>query len=137
MNKKQVFDAVVKHLFAQGKQATGRDGMCKYRGPKGTKCAVGVLIPDDEYGRWMEGQNVAHLLSKWEGRKGFTPTDAYKLIQKHEGLLRELQAVHDSVLAWRSEYDLKHRLQNVAQKFGIKTKVLDKLHFPQNAKAVA
>lgn len=49
MNKQQVFDTVVAHLRKQGKQAVNNDSKCVLRAPDGSKCAVGCLIPDNQY----------------------------------------------------------------------------------------
>lgn len=46
---REAFDIVKKHLLCQGKKSRAPNGSCKYRGPDGLKCAVGVLIPDSEY----------------------------------------------------------------------------------------
>ncbi len=64
MNKQQAFETVVNHLISQGVQST-EDGTtrnpCMYRGFNGTKCAIGALIPDDEYDPTMEYRSVSDL----------------------------------------------------------------------------
>jgi hypothetical protein len=50
----QEFDAVVAHLYAQGKRAAVL-GRCKYRSDEGTMCAVGCRIPNNMYNPAMEG----------------------------------------------------------------------------------
>lgn len=62
MNNQEAFDLMVAHLIAQGKPAVSPYGHCVYRGPDGTKCAVGILIPDDVYHPDMEGDNPHHLI---------------------------------------------------------------------------
>lgn len=54
------FDAVVAHLYKQGKKAMSGKG-CAYRGENGTMCAVGCRIPDEMYDPKMEGQFVFSL----------------------------------------------------------------------------
>ena len=41
------------------------EDLCMYRGPKGTRCAVGVCIPDDLYNYGMEGQKIATVMDKF------------------------------------------------------------------------
>lgn len=49
-NIQETFDTIYKHLLDQGGKSVDRDtGICMYRGPNGTKCAIGCLIPDDKY----------------------------------------------------------------------------------------
>lgn len=38
-------------------------GKCMYRTSDGHKCAVGCLIPDEEYAPHMEGATACHLLA--------------------------------------------------------------------------
>lgn len=38
--------------------------MCVYRGPKGSKCPVGHMIPNDKYEDWMEGNGAFCIMSK-------------------------------------------------------------------------
>jgi hypothetical protein len=46
-----VFDIVVEHALRQNCRSASLDNSndCMYRGPNGTKCFAGVLIPDDKY----------------------------------------------------------------------------------------
>lgn len=58
MTLQEVFDTVASHLLTQGVRSDLSSGTCRYRGPNGTKCAVGVLIPDGAYLEAMEGESV-------------------------------------------------------------------------------
>ena len=62
---------MVEHLRQQGKPSVGPNGACLYRGPDGTKCAIGALIPDECYNE-----------SLFEGRGALTVS--YHLGAKHE-----------------------------------------------------
>jgi hypothetical protein len=53
VNRQEIFDKVAKHLLTQNRQAKGKTG-CAYRGDNGDKCAIGCLIPDEDYGPKME-----------------------------------------------------------------------------------
>lgn len=50
-----IFDQVVEHLLTQGKRSVLDDGLCAYRKEDGSKCAVGCLIPDENYYEGLEG----------------------------------------------------------------------------------
>ena len=57
----KTFDTMVDHLYKQGGPAINDIGGCLYRGPNGSKCAIGCLIPDEEYKDSMEGKSVNYL----------------------------------------------------------------------------
>jgi hypothetical protein len=122
MTNQEAFDVVAVHLIRQGKQSRDPafatdyrpEGLCRYRAPDGSKCAVGALIPDDRYEANMEGT---------------FPTDiAERLPDVFGGLdlemLEHLQMVHDQddPDEWRSS--LKW-FASVEQPWGLSTAVLD------------
>lgn len=91
MNKQLVFDTAVKGIRQQGKRSIEKEG-CVYRSPDGCKCAVGHLIPDENYDSELEN---------------FTPVDrcVRKAIAPEFGVtdvdadfLRELQVCHDAAV---------------------------------------
>ncbi len=45
----QLFDKSVAAVIAQGKPAMNTFETCMYRAPDGTRCALGHLIPDEDY----------------------------------------------------------------------------------------
>lgn len=83
----EAFSRMVTHLRAQGEKSATFEG-CLYRGPNGTMCAVGCLIPDDEYDPTMENKCVNNipLFHGW---------DVYT-----QSMLEFMQGIHD-----RSEPD--------------------------------
>jgi hypothetical protein len=89
-----LFDTVVAHLFTQGRPAlvTGDDdsdrstGDCLYRGPNGTKCAIGCLIPDDRYSESLEDLEACNV----------QVMEAVGAPDGHGSLMKDLQRVHDS-----------------------------------------
>lgn len=58
MSRQEIFDKVWAGLKAQGFERSVVNDRCRYRGPNGTKCAAGHLIPDEEYVTKMEGGGV-------------------------------------------------------------------------------
>jgi hypothetical protein len=56
------FNTVVKHLALQkNRSAKTGTNRCMYRGPLGMKCAVGALIPDEEFMPKMEFKDVSDI----------------------------------------------------------------------------
>lgn len=114
MNAQEIFDIVVTHLYAQGKQAEDGENGCQYRTDAGLKCAVGCLIPDDQYHPDMEGTPVDILGSR---------LPAY--LRPHVQLLDVLQLVHDSADIWKDEVAMADSLRLIAREEGLSDKVLE------------
>jgi len=98
----QEFDAVVAHLYAQGRPAIDRSNpetvACFYRQPNSTnKCAVGCRIPDAVYTPEMDkstdegGTSVSSLIKRFGD---VLPPE----IKEYEEMFSNLQVVHDSCL---------------------------------------
>lgn len=69
MSNQEIFDEVVKGLESQSWIASiGENGYCQFRGLGGRKCAIGWLIPDDDYNKAFENLNgdIERLLKKLE-----------------------------------------------------------------------
>ena len=64
----EIFDTVYRHFiiekqrFSFETQASGEFEACRYRGPNGEKCAVGLFLPDDEYNPEMENAQLRTLI---------------------------------------------------------------------------
>lgn len=90
-----LFEAVVRHLAQQGRQAIGVNGWCAYRGSNGAMCAIGCLIPDSLYDPRVEGLDVTGLIDMAAvdnlGVLG-------RLMEKYGSLLGELQGLHDDAV---------------------------------------
>lgn len=86
MKPQETFTTVATHLLKQGKRATWMSGVCAYHDPNGLKCAVGCLIPDEEYDvDFDQGWSLPEVIA------------ASPSLQKHDrALLRQLQRIHDS-----------------------------------------
>lgn len=138
MDKQEVFDHVARHLFAQGRPAKDKRGGCAYRGKRGTACAVGCLIRDDEYVPAMDSEE---MLSHLPGYKSWSGTSVIGLgnagllperLKTHVPLLSELQDVHDSQvrLTERGRFSrpsLRECLQTVATEYGLDASILKTL----------
>ena len=94
MTNQEAFDIMVTHLRKQGcKSEDEQHETCLYRGPNGLKCAVGALIPDEEYKpEWDEKGTAAGRL------------DCAALRGIEGGLLYAMQQAHDhSPVRWWEE----------------------------------
>lgn len=58
-DRQRLFNAVVTHLFKQGRPAVNKHGACMYRAPNGCKCGIGGLIPDSRYDPELEGNSAS------------------------------------------------------------------------------
>lgn len=85
MDSKEIVNVVRQHLMAQGAKSEDAD-MCKYRGPNGLMCAVGVLIPDDRYNKSLDYGSFTNLIDAALSAG----------LSEHIGLLGKLQNIHDS-----------------------------------------
>lgn len=92
MTNQEAFNRVWDHFVVKkGKPSMSKDGNCKYRGPNGAKCAVGVLIPDEAYRESYDsdgGYSLYTLISD--------PPVSSVLCGVTPGLLFAMQHVHDA-----------------------------------------
>lgn len=102
--KQETFDTIVAHLRKQNARSTSGFG-CKYRGPNGRKCAVGILIPDDKYKQDMEQCNcdIVHIATLLEQLGHDVP------------LCRDMQTVHDhfNIPDWESHFRVIAEKHNI------------------------
>lgn len=118
--KQQEFDAVVAHLYKQGRPAFNDDrGGCLYRSTEidGTvlSCAVGCRIPDSVYvpdmdkGIGLDGTGIDSLMKRFGD---VLP----KEFRAYQGMFLDLQRVHDYYDAHPFDSTLGERLAGVALK---------------------
>lgn len=116
-NLQSLFDKVATHLLTQGKQSavqneTG-ETQCLYRGPDGTKCAAGCLIPDALYSDALECKTVVCIPESIQAAMGIT-------CAIEENLVWNLQQMHDH----RPPSLWKERLLGVALTFNLDPSVV-------------
>lgn len=125
MKNQEIFETVSRHLFTQGKRSvSGSGSSCLYRGPNGTSCAVGFLIPDDQYNPDMEFMGVDRLIANF-----VDTTPVLKSLKRNVGLLGHLQSAHDGTLNWHSSECMRGRLKVVGRLFKLRIGFLDELSF--------
>lgn len=103
MTNQEAFDTVRKHLLCQGAKSMDAIGWnCMYRGAGGRKCAVGALIPDEDYAPRIEGIRISKICVP--GLDGVSMQ-----------LLSRLQFVHDDM----DPENWESALVSVARDFGL------------------
>jgi len=121
----ELYDTIATHLLMQNARSEDPDTAvvssdpyesdippaCLYRGPNGLRCAVGCVIPDEEYNRGLEGCGIADLLRL--KRFSFELRHEFK---RHLTLLNDLQNMHDvaDIERW------PERLQHIALRHNLK-----------------
>ncbi len=89
--KQSIFNRAAKHLLNQmEKSISPASSMCMYRGPRGLKCAIGVLIPDCDYDSKME-RGLDHLVDIADDYGLKIP----KYFKRFRSFLAEIQLIHD------------------------------------------
>jgi len=84
-----LFNTVVTHLLNQNQRShASGSGACLYRGPHNLKCAVGILLTDDEYDPSMDDLNNA---------TGVEDINLPERLRPFRELLIDVQHVHDNI----------------------------------------
>lgn len=109
--EQEIFDRVITHLFNQGEQSLDCGGGCRYRGPRGLKCAVGVDIPDEMYSEDMETYGISALLKYADDWNLKFPES----IPNNLDLYKQLQTLHDFGGYWLSTKSMQ---RGIAKWFG-------------------
>ena len=115
MSPQELFDTVVGHLHRQGMPAIDETGQCSYRGYNGTKCAAGVLIPNEYYDPEMDERNLNINIV----------IETFKVpnyIKDNHELVAALQEFHDYTMV--KGFDIRSRdqleeLKFIAKKFNL------------------
>jgi len=87
--KQRILGHVKREFKGKSKTLDGR--RCLYRGPNGTKCAIGMFIPDELYDTRMDcgtQNDLESLLSEFPTLKSYMPLQFLAL--------QEFQSIHDS-----------------------------------------
>lgn len=148
MNKQEIFDTVARHLATQGHRAAVRTELgdrCRYRLHNGDRCAIGCLIPDEEYITDLEGGGVAAIFNYLTG-KAMTvsnyssaraavitaeklPVTTERLTTAGVALLKELQHLHDEPNPVGYKFEMA--LRDIAIRHGLDDRIVDELTWPK------
>ena len=119
MTDQEAFDKMVRHLYSQNweRSEEGEYKSCAYRGHNGMMCAVGCLIPDDEYIKAIEYKD-------YKTAKELCPS----LANISDNVLKEMQFFHDGCMVYCIDNgEIKDELNDRAQKLGLSNKVLEEI----------
>jgi len=116
MTHQELFDTCMEQLIKQGGPSRSESNVCKYLSKNGTKCAVGILLKEDEYSPKMEFISVQGLVANRLLPKRLIP---------YKELLLELQNVHDRINWSPSDMEEFADFQVVAHKFDLQWKFND------------
>lgn len=117
MTNQEAFDKVWDWFVVRGKPASLRPVThgygCVYRGENGTRCAAGVLIPDELYRLDMENMSIREVINQDRRLAEY-------FAGVSEDLLRSLQQAHDG-LAGESDFaeEIEGSLIEVAAWFSL------------------
>lgn len=107
MDTQTVVDKILTHLWDQGRVSYDLSlNGCAYRGEDGTKCAIGILIPDDIYSPNMEGKSFHQLCQQYDVVADLPEIKAIKQVGE------VMQQLHDNL---QGMPDFRKRLRNRAQ----------------------
>jgi hypothetical protein len=123
MTPQDIFDRVVSHLTEQGKRSMD-ERHCRYHNDDGLMCAVGVLIPKEDYFPEIDKGNktIKSLIVEYAGRFP-------EWMEENLGLLSELQSVHDRQYLWENGNKMFETLESIAERYGVSSNILNKLNF--------
>lgn len=108
MNKTEVIVETVKRVLEQGQPSisVAAAGACLYRGPNGTKCAIGMWIPDEKYNADFDNDINGSAIYEREDIVEILPDDVKAL---GIDFLSNMQSWHDSYNNdTKSEYVYDH-----------------------------
>jgi hypothetical protein len=135
LTQQEIFDKVVTHYLIDKQPYSSQYGICKYRGPNGARCAVGLFIPDSEY---VEGMDAAGGKEAFELiEKGFLVGETKTLIESNLVFFTNLQSIHDMSSVDKAgnpatpekfRLRLYEKLSYLALKFNLSTALLDSYH---------
>ena len=97
-----VFDFVADHLIEQDIQSKDDSGLCLYRGPDGTACAVGCLISDKDY---EDGFETTAADDDYIIEAIASSNRMWKIGDKQIHMLMVLQHIHDNHTPYTWQYD--------------------------------
>jgi len=66
-DKQEMFNAAYIDLAGQGFERSVNGGICLYRGPNGTKCAIGYCLSDEEASKFSDSDGAEAVLYELVG----------------------------------------------------------------------
>lgn len=110
MTHQEIYNVVLFGLRKQGVASVEPGKGCRYRGPNGAKCAVGMLIPDDKY-HW----EIETLGTSDDKVQACLPFAMDSMVHH---LLSMLQSAHDMDFR-QSKEEWEIRMKNIAEQYNL------------------
>jgi len=140
MNQQEILDRVWNYFITQknpqsmSTEADSTTPICMYRTSTGNRCAVGVLIPDENYHPGLEDLGaVDWIVTKIRERDRLQNPDPLPaleqlgedmraLLLEHETFLTKIQTAHDTTPLEDETFEdmLRERLTRIAHRFSLK-----------------
>lgn len=129
MTRQEMYSKAKAVINAQGGPSINFDtGQCMYRGPDGRKCAVGALIPDEEYSPAIEGAGIMGRAATYTGNAHTVPAFIREMPIEDLYFLQRLQQAHDQATVgfispgemaeWLVSFNA--RMAQIAAEYGLK-----------------
>ncbi len=108
----KMFDKVWDHFVVKKNPKSTVNGLCQYRGPNNTKCAIGLFIPKSVYRKSMEGKPINRITVENKSVR--------QIIGDDYSALNGLQQCHDhSISGKKFNKDISELLTVFAQRFSL------------------
>ena len=88
MTNQEIFDKALNGILRQGVPSMTDHGLCKYRGPNNTACAVGLFLTDEEAEAMDADPGMCAIKDL---PRGLVP----ERLHPHMNLLADIQWAHD------------------------------------------
>ena len=118
--QQDLFNKAWTHANSMDKPSLNSDGRCAYRGKGGSKCLVGVMIPDEKYEPDIEGFGISSSVLDAVGLGSLTLADKTSMIV----FLKNIQNAHDlcarlgfTWAAWKS--NMIQSLKDIAFEYNL------------------
>jgi len=112
----ELFSAAYLATMKQGMASSISNGLCRYRGPNGLKCAIGHLVEDDDLAHAMDEANDAAIDTLVKNRFPGLPEE----FVEHVFLLRTTQIAHDrSKNPATFREDFTREMRDIAREFSL------------------
>ena len=98
----EAFNIVYRALVKQGYRAVSRKGICTYRAPDGSKCAIGHLIPDQWYSRGFAGKPISYVIPRVPGLDRITRDLLGRMMSAHDNHMPLKRSYYRSITEWRA-----------------------------------
>jgi hypothetical protein len=121
----ELFDFAAEKLLVQGCKSFEL-GTCRYRGPNGTKCAIGHMVSDEKYHPTFESNDAIFVMEVFAGNMNspggwgrsplFSSSDHDSDYRKRGRFLNALQACHDNAKDDDFVTEFRDRMIDLAKK---------------------